>query len=103
MKPDSLGLGLGVHKVSSVGKDPTDLFKELLAEKTENNKVTWTSSSCLVLEEPIRQSENLSLLHPNSVNMVRLTTIRNDGKTGFVDAWLRVVNEWNGDCSSIVW
>lgn len=93
-KPESLGLGIGVHKVDfqRSGGDKHFLFDSLLKESaivSENNS-TWTVDKQLVLEEPIIQSKEMALLHPSSVNMIRLTTVLVDDEVKIVDAWLRV-------------
>lgn len=92
VKPESLGLGIGVHKEElSNWVSKEDLFNNLLKECGINSQETWAIGKQIVLEEPIIQSEGLGRMHPSSVNMIRLTTIVNEhGGVDLVDAWYRV-------------
>lgn len=68
LKPIISSLGKGIRKVETTLENSI-LLKELLKEY----------SNGFVLEELINQSEDLSLLHPQSVNTLRVHTILTEG------------------------
>ena len=75
VKPLSMAWGQGVHKVNTSDyKDTRTLFNVLIKEGLELGNTGQPSA--LVLEEIINQHEEMSRLHPWSVNGVRCTTIR---------------------------
>lgn len=94
VKPLDMGLGRGVHKYSI--DDAITLhehFMGLLNEGRSSNKVySWSKTSAMVLEEIIVQDDVLAALHPSSVNAVRLTTVRVNGKIIVYYPWLKVGN-----------
>ncbi len=78
VKPISLGYGWGIHKMTVDPKDDLhDVFRGILAEGDEIQKKHHikTHTTRFVLEELIDQSDKMGVLHPDSVNVVRLTTI----------------------------
>ena len=92
VKPESLGLAVGVHKEHVVKhRSPKELFKKLLLEIEETkDRITWAKENeSLVLEELVEQDENLGIMHPQSVNIVRATTVRVNGKIHFYCPWIK--------------
>ncbi len=90
-KPEDLGRCVGVHKVDSTGCDIHELFESLLQEGIVNNtENAWGYSSAVVCEELIKQSEQMSKLHPASVNCMRCTTIRVGNEVHCFYPWLKV-------------
>lgn len=91
VKPNSLGLGIGVHKVVlNDNADLHDVFSKILDESGVSKSAAWAIGKQVVLEEPIIQCKEMAKLHPASCNMIRLTTVLVDGIVKIVDAWLRV-------------
>lgn len=92
VKPESLGLAVGVHKdnVSNYVSNK-NLFDKLLLEiEGIKEKITWGGdNTSLVLEEMVEQDPTFGVVHPNSVNIVRATTIRVDGKVYFYCPWVK--------------
>ncbi len=76
-KPTDLACGLGVDKVDSEDKDLKELFDKLLTNKQ------------FLLEEPVVQCEEIAAIHPDSVNTLRVITLK--GKV--VVAYLRIGNK----------
>ncbi len=77
VKPIGLGKGKGVHKVNALGTDPKQLFDQLLEEIADNvrNSTLW-GATALILEEIIKQDPEIAVLHPDSVNSIRLVTVK---------------------------
>lgn len=90
VKPDNLGLGMGIHIVDTSDKDLDALFKSFLNEIEVNRGKSEEAESSIVLEELIVQDEAFEKLYPKAVNIIRITTIMIDGAPKFLDAWLRV-------------
>lgn len=90
VKPESLGLGIGVHKFEILGCNIKQAFDTILSESGISKSESWSVGNRVVLEEKIIQTENMAAFHPSSVNMIRLTTILLDNKVHYLDAWLRV-------------
>lgn len=90
VKPESLGLGIGVHKFEVKNEDYKNAFSQILSESGISKAESWAIGCKVVLEEPIIQTDNMAAFHPSSVNMIRLTTVFVDDEVKFLDAWLRV-------------
>lgn len=75
-KPVGLGGSQGVHKVEVGDVDLHTLLNQLLAE-TEDTNSRWNSAidKGVLVEEVIAQGEEMAVLHPASVNSVRMHTI----------------------------
>ena len=75
-KPVGLGGSQGVHKVEVGDADLHKLLNQLLAE-TEDTNSRWNSAidKGVLVEEVIAQGEEMAVLHPASVNSVRMHTI----------------------------
>ena len=76
VKPVGLGLSLGVRKVEVGDTDPHALFNQLFAEiKEVNSHWNCGTEKGVLLEELIEQGEEMAVLHPASVNSVRMLTL----------------------------
>jgi len=75
-KPVGLAGSQGVHKVEVGDADFHTLLNQLLAE-TEDTNSRWNSAidKGVLVEEVIAQGEEMAILHPASVNSVRMHTI----------------------------
>ena len=75
-KPVGLGGSEGVHKVEVGDADIHTLLNKLLAEAEEtNSRFNTVIDKCVLVEEVIAQGEEMAVLHPASVNSVRMYTI----------------------------
>ena len=76
VKPVGLGLSLGVSKVEVGDADLRALFNQLFTEiETENGHWNSGTDNGVLVEELIEQGEEMAVLHPASVNSVRMYTI----------------------------
>ena len=76
VKPVGLGQSLGVRKVEVGDADLRALFNQLFAEiETENGHWNSGTEKGVLVEELIEQGEEMAVLHPASVNSVRMYTI----------------------------
>jgi hypothetical protein len=75
-KPVGLAGSQGVHKVEVGEQNLHTLLNQLLAE-TEDTNSRWNSAidKGVLVEEVIAQGEEMAVLHPASVNSVRMHTI----------------------------
>jgi hypothetical protein len=90
VKPVGLGQSLGVRKVEVGDTNLHTLFNQLFAEtEAENNHWNSGIDKGVLVEEMIVQHEDMAILHPASVNSVRMTTI-NLGD-GDIRMWYPVV------------
>ena len=76
VKPVGLGQSLGVRKVEVGDADLRALFNQLFTEiETENSHYHSDVEKGVLVEELIEQGEEMAVLHPASVNSVRMYTI----------------------------
>ena len=76
VKPVGLGQSLGVRKVEVGNANLHTLFNQLFAEiETENGHWNSGTEKGVLVEELIEQGEEMAVLHPASVNSVRMYTI----------------------------
>ena len=76
VKPVGLGLSLGVRKVDVENANLHTLFDQLFIEiETENGHWNSGTEKGVLVEELIEQGEEMAILHPASVNSVRILTI----------------------------
>ena len=76
LKPVGLGMSMGVRKVEVGDADLHTLFNELFAEtETLNSHFSSAIRGGMLVEEVIEQGEEMAVLHPASVNSVRMHTI----------------------------
>ena len=76
VKPVALGLSLGVRKVEIGDTDFHTLFNQLFSEiETENSHYHSGVEKGVLVEKLIEQGEEMAVLHPASVNSVRMLTI----------------------------
>ncbi|MBR2554055.1 MAG: hypothetical protein IKE94_04240 [Aeriscardovia sp.] len=95
VKPTDMGGGSGVHKVTTnlniSYEEKYYLFKKLLSE-IEKNKALYQrgSENSLIIEELIDQAPELSVMHPDSVNGIRVTTVKVGNKINIVHPWFKI-------------
>lgn len=90
-KPVSSHLGIGVKKIdSSEYTNSKELFRELLSLGNGLAKDSFYNDASLILEEVIDQDSALAEIHPYSVNGIRITTFRKDGKVKILYPWFKV-------------
>ena len=76
VKPVGLGMSMGVRKVEVGDADLHTLFNQLFAEmEAINSHFKSAIRGGMLVEEVIEQGEEMALLHPASVNSVRIHTI----------------------------
>jgi len=76
VKPVALGQSLGVRKVEIGDTDLHTLFNQLFSEiETENSHYHNGVEKGVLVEELIEQGEEMAVLHPASVNSVRIITV----------------------------
>ena len=76
VKPVGLGMSMGVRKVEVGDADFHTLFNQLFAEtEAINSHFKSAIRGGMLVEEVIEQGEEMALLHPASVNSVRMHTI----------------------------
>ena len=76
VKPVGLGQSMGVRKVEVGDADLRALFNQLFTEiETENGHWNSGTDNGVLVEELIEQGEEMAVLHPASVNSVRMYTI----------------------------
>ena len=94
VKPIDMGLGNGVHKASVEGLNDAQkkqFFLDLLKEGKENLSQYWYGKeSALVLEELIEQDSSFAAFHPQSVNSVRITTVKVGDKINIYHPWFKI-------------
>ncbi len=90
VKPNNLGLGMGIHIEDINTKDAREIFKGFQSEIEDIKSKSEEDESSIVLEEMIIQDEAFSKLYPKAVNIIRITTIIVDNAPVFLDAWLRI-------------
>ena len=94
VKPADMAFGDGVHKASVNNLDrkgKRQFFEQLLNEAKENVDQYWFGSEkALVLEELIEQDEHFAAFHPESVNSVRITTIRIGEQIHVYHPWIKI-------------
>lgn len=95
VKPSDMGGGRGVHKVVTRPEineqELKVLFTELLAEINKNQKQYMRGvENTLILEELIIQAPELDAFHHESVNPVRVTTVRVGDKVHIYHPWFKI-------------
>lgn len=84
-KPIDGGCGVGIKIVDMKSAKPEELFENLLREYGEK----------CIIEELIVQADAMKVLHPSSVNTVRVPSIRFDDHVEIVHPFLRVGKSGN--------
>jgi hypothetical protein len=86
VKPVGLGMSMGVRKVEVGDADLHTLFHQLFAEtEALNSHYKSAIGGGVLVEEVIEQGEEMAVLHPASVNSVRMHTINLGG--GDIRLW----------------
>lgn len=77
VKPVGLGLSIGIRKITlTAGESLQALFNQLFAEiAAANSHYNCAVDKGVLVEELIEQGEEMAMLHPASVNSVRMLTI----------------------------
>lgn len=93
VKPADFSFGIGVHKVSMAdyNDDYHTAMESILGEGSAIHERHPSKVSRMVLEELINQDESLAVLHPDSVNGIRATAVRDkNGKIVIYHPWIKV-------------
>ena len=94
VKPLGLSLSMGVRKIDADQySDKKALFNELLHVADEfrgDYSIEKSDFNGAVLEELIVQEKQFGAIHPDSVNAVRITTIRKGGGIMMFYPWIKV-------------
>ena len=94
VKPTDMSGARGVHKASIEGLNEEqlkDFYTAMLGESQANHEKYLTGKEkSVVLEELIDQAEEMAAFNPESVNGVRLPTVKVDGKIHFYQPWFKV-------------
>ncbi len=95
VKPTDMGGGNGVHKVTTdpgmTEEDRKKLFYEILAENEKNKKLYLRGKeNSMILEELLVQVPEMAIMHPNSINGVRVTAVRVGDKVNIVYPWFKI-------------
>ncbi|MBO4326029.1 MAG: hypothetical protein J5950_02010 [Clostridia bacterium] len=95
VKPTDMGGGNGVHKVTTdpamTDEDRRKLFREILAENEKNKKLYHRGKeNSMILEELLVQVPEMAVIHPNSVNGVRVTAVHVGDKVHIMYPWFKI-------------
>ncbi len=92
VKPKDMAFGVGVYLVKETDySDYKELFDSIRKNGRKNQKeVVWAKNDHIVLEEVIEQVDSLAEFHPESVNGIRLTTIRIKDRVQVFYPWFKV-------------
>lgn len=91
VKPCSLSLAIGVYRVDIQNSaEIKPVFDEMLENGKRYQKEYWGKSTSVVVEELIPQHSALSAIHPQSVNGVRVTTVRVKDQIHIYHPWIKV-------------
>ena len=87
VKPADYAFGIGVHKVSmdEYNNDYEKALKGILGEGEAIHKKHPSKQTRMILEEIIKQDEELAVLHPYSVNAIRATAVK--AKDDIIHIW----------------
>ena len=92
-KPSNMSTGLGVCKVEMPeDADIKAFYADLLNKfKGYDGNSPWRkNTTTIILEELIDQHEALAVIHPSSVNAIRITTVRENKKIHIYQPWIKV-------------
>ena len=94
VKPTDMGGGRGVHLATVLDLDESgkrNLFKSLLSEGAANRgKYLRGKEPTVVLEEVIEQDERIAVFNPESINGVRVNTLRINDEIIIYEPWLKI-------------
>ncbi len=77
VKPVGMSAGIGVHKESVGDSSPKEVFEKILQERNVlGDKYHYGDFSAMMLEEIVDQDEEMAALHPESLQSIRLVTVR---------------------------
>lgn len=92
VKPKDMAFGVGVYLVKETDyNDYKTLFDSIRqrGRKTKEETV-WAKSNAIVLEEIIEQDETMASMHPYSINGIRVTTVKVNGKVVIYHPWFKI-------------
>lgn len=91
VKPCALSFAIGVYRVDITDTSDIDrIFNEMVENGRKYQEDYWGKSKSVVVEELIPQHEELSKLHKESVNGIRVTTVR-VGETVYIyHPWIKI-------------
>lgn len=94
VKPLKLGGGEGIRKESVVGLSEEEIFAKfhnlLSGYESLNARLnSWGGVNAFVAEELVEQAEEMAVLHPQSVNGIRVPTLNIGGNIIIYQPWLK--------------
>lgn len=92
VKPTCSHIGIGVRKISiSDYPDAISLFNSLMEEGKMHQADNFNNETSLLCEELIDQVDELAVVHPYSVNGIRITTFKDiNGNIKILYPWFKV-------------
>lgn len=92
VKPNSLGLAIGVRKDSLSNYESVRAFFIKTLEEVQYYKdhYRWGGEPGIVLEEVIEQDEKMAALHVESANAIRITTVYVNGEAHVWYPWIKM-------------
>lgn len=92
VKPRDGAFGVGVYLVKETDyTDYRELFDSIrMSGQKTRDEVVWAKNDAVVLEEVIEQVEEMAQFHPWSVNGVRVTTVKVNGKVHIYHPWFKI-------------
>lgn len=93
VKPTDSGYSKGVFRqdLQDLSEETKkQVFNDILKGGEQFNSGKTSRSGSLVIEEVLNQADEMAIIHPNSVNVVRVTTIRIADKVHIFYPWLKV-------------
>ncbi len=93
IKPMGMATSIGVRKVkrNDYKNDAETAFHAIIDEiENVKSQYKWAYGSGVIIEEVINQGNELAYLHPESINSIRLTTIRRDNNVCIFYPVLRI-------------
>jgi len=87
-----MAFGIGVYLVKETDySDYLEIFNSIRRSGAKNKEeIVWAKSDSIVLEEVIEQDERLACMHPQSVNGIRVTTVKCDGEVVIYHPWFKI-------------
>ena len=92
VKPKDMAFGLGVYLVKPEDySDIKELFDSIRRHGAQNKEeIVWAKSDSIVIEELIDQDPSTAVIHPESVNGIRVTTVRCGDTVHIYHPWFKI-------------
>ena len=92
VKPKDMAFGLGVYLVKPEDySDIRALFDSIRRHGAQNKQeIVWAKSDSIVIEELIDQDPSTAVIHPESVNGIRVTTVRCGNIVHIYHPWFKI-------------